>query len=67
MHSMHVATMKMVAQIMRGMKFECHHGLKLGISEMEFQLKVGFEKYLQKERQMGKNKKSRLSPANLLR
>lgn len=40
MHSMLVATMMMVAQMMSGMEFSCHHKEKLGISGMEFQLKV---------------------------
>lgn len=41
MHSMLVATMMVVARIMEGMESNCHHGEKLGISEMEFQFKVG--------------------------
>lgn len=40
MHSMLMATMMMVAQMMSGMEFNCHHKEKLGISGMEFQLKV---------------------------
>lgn len=40
MHSMLMATMMMVAQMMSGMEFNYHHKKKLGISGMEFQLKV---------------------------
>lgn len=32
MHNMFMATMMMVAQMMRDMEFECHHEKKLGIS-----------------------------------
>lgn len=41
MHSMLIAAMMMAAQMMSGMEFNCHHKEKLGISGMEFQLKVG--------------------------
>lgn len=39
-HSMLMATMMMVAEMMNGMEFNCHHEMKLGISWVQFQPNV---------------------------